>query len=138
RHRLRRHGPGSSEHRGGRHAGTGDDLRPFAERVKLRACADIDIAKAQAYQQSYGAEYATDDPQRVFQDKDVDAVLITTWHDTHAPLSLAAISAGKHVLIEKPMVMTEEECDAVEATATRAPVKFMVAFRCRFASGARD
>jgi predicted dehydrogenase len=68
----------------------------------------------------------------------VDAVLITTWHDTHAPFSLAAMESGKHVLIEKPMAMTEKECDDIVATAKRTGVKYMVAFRCRFAKGSQD
>jgi predicted dehydrogenase len=123
---------------GGRAAGTSDDLRPFAEKVKVQALADVALAKAEAFRAAYGGEYATDDPRRVFDDKNVDAVLITTWHDTHAPFSLAAMAAGKHVLIEKPMAMTEKECDDIVAAAERTGVKYMVAFRCRFAKGAQD
>ena len=123
---------------GGRAAGTSDDLRPWAEKVKVQALCDVTLAKAEAYQKTYGGEYATDDPKKVFADKNVDAVLITTWHDTHAPFSLAAMKAGKHVLIEKPMAMTLKECDDIVATQKRTGVKYMVAFRCRFAKGAQD
>ncbi|MBI2297349.1 MAG: Gfo/Idh/MocA family oxidoreductase, partial [Armatimonadetes bacterium] len=61
-----------------------------------------------------------------------------TWHDTHAPFSLRALESGKHVLIEKPMAMTEDECDAILAAESRTGLKYMVAFRCRFARGAQD
>jgi len=115
-----------------------DDLRPFAEQIEARALCDADLAKAEAYRAEYGGAYATEDAERVFRDPDVDAVLITTWHDTHAPFSLRALEGGKHVLIEKPMAMTEAECDQILAAEARSGLKYMVAFRCRFAKGARD
>jgi len=123
---------------GAKDEATADELRPFAEKVQVHALADVSLDKAEAFKQAYGGEYATDDPERVFSDPSVDAVLIATWHDTHAPLSLAALAAGKHVLIEKPMAMTEQECDDVVATVERTGLKYMVAFRCRFAAGAKD
>jgi len=123
---------------GGQAASVSAALRPFAEEIEVRGLADIDLAKAEAYREAYGGEYVTDDPERIFLDPDVDAVLITTWHDTHAPFSLRALENGKHVLIEKPMAMTEEECDAIVAAEEQTGLKYMVAFRCRFAKGARD
>lgn len=123
---------------GGKAPGTSDDLRAFGEKIKVVALADVALAKAEAYKATYHGEYATDDPHRVLNDKNVDAVLITTWHDTHAPFSLAAMASGKHVLIEKPMAMTEKECDDIVAAQKRSGVKYMVAFRCRFAKGSQD
>jgi len=63
---------------------------------------------------------------------DVDAVLITVPHYLHAPLVIAAAEAGKHVLCEKPMANSLEECDRMIAAAGRAGVKFMVAENHRF------
>ena len=123
---------------GAKSASISEELRPYAERIEIRGLADIDPAKAEGYRETYGGEYVTDDPERIFQDPDIDAVLITTWHDTHAPFSLRAMENGKHVLIEKPMAMTREECDAILAAEERTGLKYMVAFRCRFAKGARD
>jgi myo-inositol 2-dehydrogenase / D-chiro-inositol 1-dehydrogenase len=123
---------------GGKSEAISSDLRPFAEQVEVRALADIDLTKAEAYREAYGGEYVTDDVERIFRDPEVDAVLITTWHDTHAPYSLRALESGKHVLIEKPMAMTEDECDDILAAEERTSLKYMVAFRCRFAKGARD
>jgi predicted dehydrogenase len=114
------------------------ELRPFAEQVELRAACDVDLAKAEKLRAEYDGAYATAEPERVFADPEVDAVLITTWHDTHAPLSLRAMECGKHVLIEKPMAMTLAECDAILAAEQKSGVKYMVAFRCRFARGAND
>jgi len=115
-----------------------EGLRPYVDHIAVHATADVNLEKAESYKQKYGAQYATDDINRVLRDPDVDAVLITTWHDTHGPFSLAALAAGKHVLIEKPMCMTEQECDAVVAAVERTGLKYMPAFRCRFGLGARD
>jgi len=123
---------------GGKSPDISEAFRPFAERVEITALADVDAAKAENYRQKYGGVYATDDVDKVFTDPNVDAVLITTWHDTHAPYSLRAMECGKHVLIEKPMAMTEAECDAVVEAEAKSGVKYMVAFRCRFAKGTAD
>jgi len=60
------------------------------------------------------------DPDQVFADASVDAVVIATPAATHAGLARAALAAGKHVLIEKPLAMTLDEAIAI-ARAPRAP-----------------
>ncbi|MEN6645453.1 MAG: Gfo/Idh/MocA family oxidoreductase [Armatimonadia bacterium] len=123
---------------GGKSEHISEQYRPFAEQIEIRGLADVNVEKAEAYRQEFGGEYATDDPERIFTDPDIDAVLITTWHDTHGPFSLRAMENGKHVLIEKPMAMTEKECDQILEMEAKSGVKYMVAFRCRFAKGAQD
>ncbi len=115
-----------------------EELRPWLAQIEVRGLADVNTDRAEEYRQTYQGEYATADPEDLFNDPDIDAVLITTWHDTHAPYSLRAVEAGKHVLIEKPMAMTEQECDDILAAEERSGVNYMVAFRCRFAKGAQD
>jgi predicted dehydrogenase/threonine dehydrogenase-like Zn-dependent dehydrogenase len=87
----------------------------------------------------FGFEEATTDLSRVFDDAAVDAVAITTRHDTHAALVVRALDAGKHVFVEKPLTLTLDELDdvarAYERAALvrgRAPV-VMVGFNRRFA-----
>ena len=123
---------------GGKFDAISPDLCEWGARVHVRGLMDVDLGKAEAMQKESGGEYATDDAETIFADPDIDAVLITTWHDTHAPYSLRALESGKHVLIEKPMAMTEAECDDILAAVERTGLKYMVAFRCRFAKGARD
>ena len=53
----------------------------------------------------------------------IDAVYICTHHDSHAPLAIAAARAGKHMLIEKPLALTLEECEAVAQSRARAGVR---------------
>lgn len=63
----------------------------------------------------YHANYSTTDYEHVLNDKDVDAVLISTRHNTHGEMVLSALHAGKHVLVEKPLALTSEELEAIEA-----------------------
>lgn len=69
----------------------------------------------------------------VLQDPDVDAVLISTPPIAHVPLSVAAIEAGKHVLLEKPMATSVEEArKIVTALEKRPDIKFMMLHIQRF------
>src|SRR5690625_3600993 len=67
----------------------------------------------------------------------IDAVSICTWNDTHAEISIAALEAGKHVLVEKPLSMTVEEAEAVEEAVKRSGKVLQVGFVRRHADNAR-
>ncbi len=62
----------------------------------------------------FGFAATTTDTATVFTDSAVDAVVITTRHDSHAELVLRALAAGKHVFVEKPLCLTLEELAAIE------------------------
>ena len=64
---------------------------------------------------------------------DVDAVLVSNPHALHAPTALAAIAAGKHVLLEKPMCLSLIEADALIAAQGRAGVIVQVGYMRRYA-----
>lgn len=68
----------------------------------------------------------------VFQDADVDAVIIATPHPSHADIACRAAAAGKHILVEKPMSVTPSEADMMIAAARQAKVKLGVLFNQRF------
>lgn len=86
----------------------------------------------------YGFKETTTDTARLFADPEVDAVVITTRHNSHASFVLQALEVGKHVFVEKPLCLTLAELDEIEATYARlaeqgaAPV-VMVGFNRRFA-----
>ncbi|WXG47217.1 MAG: Gfo/Idh/MocA family oxidoreductase [Candidatus Atabeyarchaeum deiterrae] len=65
-------------------------------------------------------------------ESDIDAALILVPHHLHATITKGVAKAGKHVLIEKPMAMTLEQCDEMIADTKRAGVKFMIAENHRF------
>ena len=63
----------------------------------------------------FGARYATTDFDEVLADPEVEAVLIATRHNLHGAMTLRALRAGKHVLVEKPLALTREELDEIRA-----------------------
>ena len=63
---------------------------------------------------------------------DVDAVYVATPNSLHAEYSIRAAQAGLHVLVEKPMAVTEEQCERMATAAREARVKLMVAYRLHF------
>jgi predicted dehydrogenase/threonine dehydrogenase-like Zn-dependent dehydrogenase len=62
-----------------------------------------------------GFRSALSGPGEVIDDPDVGIVVVATPHDLHAPLVVQALEAGKHVFCEKPLALTMDELDAVEA-----------------------
>ena len=63
---------------------------------------------------------------------DIDAILISTPHAQHAGHAVAAARGGKHILLDKPMATTVEDCDRIIAAAREAKVKLMIMFGQRF------
>ena len=101
--------------------------------VTLQAVVDVRESAAEAFRSDFGGKYHTVDPERVFEDPDVDAVIIATHHDSHTPLALAAAAARKHILLEKPVALTVEECRAIRDGVQRAGIVCSVNFKFRFA-----
>ncbi|HEV8635764.1 MAG TPA: Gfo/Idh/MocA family oxidoreductase [Chloroflexota bacterium] len=65
------------------------------------------------------------DHRRLLEDPEVDGVVITTPHALHAPMALDAVAAGKHVLVEKPMVTRWEHALALAGAVRASDVTFM-------------
>ncbi len=86
---------------------------------------------------SFGFEYCTTDLQPLLDDDAIDAVFIATRHNTHAEFATRALEAGKHVFVEKPMVVTEEQLStlrvAYETAQEGQKTGFMVGLNRRFA-----
>ena len=97
-------------------------------KYRIRAAMDLNEAAAREVSQDCNADYWTTDPDRVLCDGGVDAVFITTRHDTHAELTVKSAEAGKHILCEKPMGLSREECLAVAAAVNRSGVKYTVGY----------
>ena len=106
-------------------------------RLRL-AVSSAGVSAAHAGRKFGFAEAATD-PERAFADADSNAVIIATRHDSHAALVLRALSAGKHVFVEKPLCLTMDELVRIEAIcrnpsahdAVSVPL-LMVGFNRRF------
>jgi predicted dehydrogenase len=62
---------------------------------------------------------------------DIDAVFVASPTNKHAEHTIAATQAGKHVLLQKPMALTLEDCDAIIAAVHRCGVKFSLCYQMR-------
>ena len=103
---------------------------------KVVAVGARDAASARAFADRYGiavaGEYAD-----VFASPEVDVVYVATVNSTHHPLALAAIAAGKHVLVEKPFALDAEEAREIAAAARARGVFAMEAMWTRYVPYAR-
>jgi UDP-N-acetyl-2-amino-2-deoxyglucuronate dehydrogenase len=104
----------------------------YPDTVRLTAVCDIrrDAMEEFAKKANVGACY--DDYHRMLHEADIDAVDICTSHDQHEPQVLAAATAGKHVLLEKPMGRNMQECRNMVAATAKAGVTFMIGHDLRY------
>lgn len=70
-------------------------------------------------------------------DPNVDAVIVATPPNSHRPLGLACLDAGKHVLCEKPLAPTPADCEELVLAADRAGVRLSTGFNLRYTRAAR-
>jgi predicted dehydrogenase/threonine dehydrogenase-like Zn-dependent dehydrogenase len=91
------------------------NMQALNDLYHLRAVVNRTGPSAKSVGQQFGAEYVSTDPAEVLADPDVDAVLIATRHHLHGSLALAALKAGKHVLVEKPLTLSPEELAELQA-----------------------
>jgi len=100
--------------------------------VEIVAFADINLKRAQGFAAKYGGT-AYEKWQDVVAIKEIDAISVCTPNTLHAPMSIAASEAGKHVLCEKPMATSAEEAAAMIAAARRAGKFLMIGHNQRLA-----
>lgn len=106
----------------------------FAEDCEIVALADVVPGKATQKAEAFSLDGAVgyDDPIRMIVAAQLDLVSIATPPSTHAPLAIAALDAGVHVLVEKPMAPSLEECDAMLAAQARSDRLLSVVAQNRF------
>ena len=89
-------------------------------------------ARAEAFAGRFGADAAYDDLEDLLSDRRIDVVYVATEVDRHADLTIAAVEAGKHVLVEKPMALDAQQCRSMIDAAERNGVRLSVAYYVRF------
>jgi UDP-N-acetylglucosamine 3-dehydrogenase len=80
----------------------------------------------------FGVAASYTDYHELLSDPQVEVVSIVTMWDQHVAPAVAALEAGKHLFLEKPMASTVADCDRILAVATKAAGRFMVGHICRF------
>lgn len=99
----------------------------------LQAVYSTNGARGKSYARRFGAAYCCSDYEEILRDPDIDVVLILSRNQHHASQTVAALSAGKHVFLEKPMALTEEECRQIYRAVEETGKQLTVGFNRRFA-----
>lgn len=100
--------------------------------VRLRAVASARGLTARHAAEKFGFDYVAGSADAILADPDIESVVISTRHDSHAPLAASALRAGKHVFLEKPLALDEQQLDEL-TEAARASGKILFAgFNRRF------
>lgn len=100
-------------------------------RVKIIALAGLDGPRCQELVSKFGVPHLYGDYQELLAHPDIDAVSIAVPNDLHCPIAVAALQAGKHVLVEKPLSRTLAEGEEMVATAKATGKVLAVSFQRR-------
>jgi len=100
--------------------------------VELHALCTRDPKRLSDLAGRFGVGKAFADYREMLADPELESVSVTTMWDQHSGPALAALAAGKHVFLEKPMASTVEDCDAIVDAARVSTGFLMVGHICRF------
>lgn len=105
-------------------------IKPYLknEAVQLVAMCDSNEQRLKKAGERYGVSNLYLNYKEMMQNPDIDAISICTWNNTHAEIAIAALDAGKHVLVEKPLSISVEEALAVEEAVKRSGKILQIGF----------
>ncbi|MEP6719018.1 MAG: bi-domain-containing oxidoreductase [bacterium] len=98
----------------------------------LQTVATASGVSAREVGEKYGFRYCVSGADEVIDDKDVNLIVIATRHDTHAGMAQRALESGRHVFVEKPLALNDEELERVLGAAQQTDRQLMVGFNRRF------
>ncbi len=100
--------------------------------VELFALCTRTESRLQELTQQFNVPHAYTNYNELLANPDIEAVNVVTMWDQHTAPTLAALAAGKHVFVEKPMASTVSDCEAMVRAANASDKCFMVGHICRF------
>ena len=100
--------------------------------IELAALCTRKPGRLKALAQKYGVQKSYQDYRELLADSSIDAVSIVTMWDQHTEPAIAALKAGKHVFLEKPMASTVEDCVKIIAATKSAKGVLQIGHICRF------
>lgn len=107
--------------------------------IELTAVATTSSLSAQNAVRKFGFQRATTAYEELIKASDVDAVIITTRHSSHARMTAEALAAGKVTYVEKPLALSLEEVASVQQVISESGnARLMVGFNRRFSKAVRD
>jgi polar amino acid transport system substrate-binding protein len=92
---------------------------PSLEGLSLEGICTTKGANAEALAKRYGFRKATTEADELLRDREINAIMVATRHDSHARYAAAALEAGKHVYVEKPLALTEGDLAPIAAALGR-------------------
>ncbi|KQL50740.1 dehydrogenase [Heyndrickxia shackletonii] len=105
-------------------------FRKLKEEVTIVAVSDVNIERAKSVAEEFDIPHSYEDYRDMLSE--VDAVVVCTPNKFHSEITVHAIEAGVHVLCEKPMAMTAEECQAMVEAAKAANKVLSIGFHYRY------
>ena len=108
------------------------------EGVEFRSIATASGISAHDVGKRFGFAEAVSSAEEVLNNSDINLVVIGTRHDLHAELARKALERNKHIFVEKPLALTDQELDDVLAAAERSTGLLMVGFNRRFSPAAQQ
>ena len=101
-------------------------------KAHLRAIFSANGPRGKSYALRFGAAYCSSEYDEILNDPDVDMVVIVSRNSQHASQGLAALQAGKHVFLEKPMALTVDECRQLHLAVQQTGKYLTIGFNRRF------
>jgi predicted dehydrogenase len=102
------------------------------DNVKVSAVAEVNKNRLNVVSDKFGIKNRYTDYRNIINNPDIEAVIIATPTNTHLPIAVDCLSAGKHVLIEKPAARNYEETEQINSTAKKHKRLAMVGMNLRF------
>ena len=100
--------------------------------AEIIAIADVDLKSAEQVAKTFGIKSVSDRPEDIFENKEIDAVVICSSTDTHARYIVEAANAGKHIFCEKPVDLSIDVIKNALKKVDLAGIKLMLGFNRRF------
>lgn len=85
--------------------------------IEVVTCYDINKEKAEKFASKFAVKKIANDFEEILRDDEISSVSICTDHGSHSRLTIAAINAGKHVIVEKPMALSVQDAERMISTA---------------------
>jgi predicted dehydrogenase len=105
--------------------------------AEVIAACDINENRVKEFAKKYNIPNVFTDYNEMLKMKELDAVSVTAWNNIHAPASIAALNAGKHVLCEKPLALNANQAREMVEASKKAGKILMVGFCRRFGDNAK-
>lgn len=100
--------------------------------AELQTIATASGVTARTVAEKFGFRFCVSGADEVLADEEVNLIVIATRHDTHAELARRALDLGRHVFVEKPLALNDEELESVIAGAAQSEGELIVGYNRRF------